>query len=169
MRSGNSLGLIIRVGYIFYPNLALNVETLQKLTRRQLDVLRAVQAHETPGRGASLKLIASSLRMTPPSALGHLTPLEELGLVERYRGKSRLSPRGRSTLLEYQRHHRVAETLFGSLGLPPDASCAAAREIDLAISHRTVEEVCRAQQHPAACPHGAPIAPCHSSNSGRGS
>ncbi|HEV8050677.1 MAG TPA: iron dependent repressor, metal binding and dimerization domain protein, partial [Thermoplasmata archaeon] len=61
----------------------------------------------------------------------------------------------------YQRHHRVAETLFGSLGLPPAATCAAAREIDLAISHRTVEEVCRAQQHPASCPHGDPIAPCH--------
>ena len=137
------------------------METLQRLTRRQLDTLRAIRSKETPDRGVSLKLIAASLRLTPPSALGHLTPLEQLGLVERYRGKSRLTGKGRSTLTEYQRHHRVVETLFGSLGLAPKDVCAAAREIDLAISHRTVEEVCRAQRHPTSCPHGAPIAPCH--------
>jgi len=136
------------------------METLQRLTRRQLDALQAIGARETPERGASLKLIASSLHLTPPSALGHLTPLESLGLVERYRGKSRLTEKGRSTLLEYRRHHRVAETLFGQLGLPPRASCNAAREIDLAISHRTVEEVCRAERHPTTCPHGELIPPC---------
>ncbi len=142
------------------------METLQKLTRRQLEALRAVVVKETPEKGVSLKLIASTMKVSPPSALAHLTPLEELGLVERYRGKSRLTERGRGTWLEYQRHHRVAETLFGNLGLAPDASCSAAREIDLAISHRTVEDVCRAAQHPVTCPHGEPILPCHSSNRG---
>ncbi len=144
------------------------METLQKLTRRQLETLQVIRSRETPERGVSLKQIAAALKLTPPSALGHLTPLEDLGLVERYRGKSRLTLRGDRTLSEYRRHHRVAETLFGSLGLPPNESCAAAREIDLAISHRTVEEVCRAQQHPTTCPHGAPIAPCHSAASSKG-
>jgi len=144
------------------------VETLQKLTRRQLETLQVIRVRETPDRGVSLKEIASKLRLSPPSALGHVTPLEELGLVARYRGKSRLTFKGHQTLSEYQRHHRVAETLFGSLGLPPDESCAAAKEIDLAISHRTVEEVCRAQQHPSSCPHGAPIAPCRSSPPSKG-
>jgi Mn-dependent DtxR family transcriptional regulator len=140
------------------------VETLQQLTRRQVEALQAISAKETPDRGVALKVIAAGQRLTAPSALGHLTALEGLGLIVRYRGKSRLTERGRATLVEYQRHHRVAETLFGSLGLPPNATCAAAREIDLAISHHTVEEVCRAQRHPAACPHGEPIAPCRSSN-----
>jgi len=142
------------------------METLQRLTRRQLEALLSIQTKETPERGVSLKLIAATLRMTAPSALGHLTPLEGLGLVARHRGKSRLTPKGRATLQEYQRHHRVAETLFGNLGLAPSATCAAAREIDLAISHRTVEEICRAERHPTACPHGEPIAPCHSANRG---
>jgi Mn-dependent DtxR family transcriptional regulator len=137
------------------------METLQKLTRRQLETLQAISARESPRKGVALKEIAASLRMTAPSALGHVTPLEEMHLVERYRGKSRLTEKGRGTLDEYRRHHRVAETLFGKLGLPPSETCAAAHEIDLAISHRTVEEVCRAQQHPAACPHGEPIGPCH--------
>jgi len=143
------------------------METLQRLTRRQLETLQVIRARETPDRGVSLKLLASTLKLTPPSALGHVTPLEAFGLVARYRGKSRLTERGRRTLEEYRRHHRVAETLFGSLGLAPEESCAAAREIDLALSHRTIEELCRAQQHPASCPHGQPIAPCSTASGDR--
>lgn len=143
------------------------METLQKLTRRQLETLEVIGRREVPGKGVPLKTIATSMRLTPPSALGHVTPLEDLGLVDRYRGKSRLTERGRTTLLEYQRHHRVAETLFGSLGLAPEESCSAAREIDLALSHRSVEEICRAAQHPATCPHGAPITPCSDPSAGR--
>jgi len=145
------------------------MEALQRLTRRQVDTLQVIGTRETPQRGVSLKATAGSLKVRPPSALSHLTSLEGMGLIARYRGKSRLTPRGRTTLSEYQRHHRVAETLFGSLGLAPAQTCAAAREIDLAISHRTVEEVCRAQQHPLECPHGEPIAPCHSPSNNRAS
>jgi DtxR family transcriptional regulator, Mn-dependent transcriptional regulator len=136
------------------------MEVLERLTRRQLDTLQLVLSKERPERGVSLKELAASLRMRPPSALGHLTPLESLGLIERHRGKSRITSKGRKALVEYRRHHRVAETMFGTLGLDPDETCAAAREIDLAISHRTVEEICRAQKHPPACPHGQPITPC---------
>jgi DtxR family Mn-dependent transcriptional regulator len=143
------------------------MEALQRLSRRQVDALLVVRRLQSPSKGASLGAIAGALKVRSSSALGHLTPLEELGLVERFRGKSRLTARGELTLEEYRRHHRVAETLFGSLGLAPSETCAAAREIDLAISHRTVEEVCRAQQHPAACPHGEPIGPCHASDRGR--
>ncbi len=144
------------------------METLQRLSRRQLETLQVIRVRETPERGVSLKQIAATLKVSPPSALGHLSPLEDLDLVERHRGKSRLTLKGHRTLSEYQRHHRVAETLFGRLGLRPEESCAAAKEIDLAISHRTVEEVCRAQRHPTECPHGAPIAPCSTRTDGGG-
>ena len=143
------------------------MEILQQLTHRQVEALRAIAARQSELRGASLKEIAAVLRVRPPSALAHLGPLEELGLIARFRGKSRLTDRGSRTLQEYQRHHRVAETLFGNLGLGPKETCAAAHEIDLAISHRTVDEICRAQRHPSACPHGAPILPCHRATPGR--
>jgi DtxR family transcriptional regulator, Mn-dependent transcriptional regulator len=136
------------------------METLERLTRRQIDTLRAIAPRETVNFGVPLKVIASSLRVRPPSALEHITPLERMGLVERYRGKSRLTARGRATLLEYERHHRVAEMLFSQLGLAPDATCAAAREVDLSLSHKTVEQVCAAEGHPTICPHGEPITPC---------
>jgi DtxR family transcriptional regulator, Mn-dependent transcriptional regulator len=142
------------------------MEALQRLTRRQIEALHVIQRRQTPEKGVPLTSIARSMGISPPSALDHVSMLEGMGLVVRYRGKTRLTPNGGSTLAEYQRHHRVAETLFGNLGLSPAETCAAAREIDLAISHRTVEEVCRAQEHPAACPHGEPIVPCHSSHHG---
>jgi Mn-dependent DtxR family transcriptional regulator len=142
------------------------MEPLQQLTRRQVDALRAIGGRETAARGISLKEIAVSLRVTPPSALGFLTPLEHMGLIARYRGKSRLTQRGRATLVEYQRHHRVAESLFSQLGLTPDATCVAAREVDLAISHHTVEQLCAAEGHPSLCPHGAPITPCSDKTGG---
>ncbi|MCI4352410.1 MAG: metal-dependent transcriptional regulator [Thermoplasmata archaeon] len=138
------------------------METLQRLSRRQVDTLQAVGRNAVGERGASLISVAGALKVRPPSALDHLTVLEDLGLVARRRGKSRITEKGLTTLREYRRHHRVAETLFGQLGLAPAETCVAAREIDLALSHRTVEEICRAQKHPAECPHGEPIAPCHS-------
>jgi Mn-dependent DtxR family transcriptional regulator len=158
--------LIIRVTYIYGHIMESSMETLQKLTRRQLETLQAISGRETEDRGVALKAIAASLRLSAPSALGHVTPLEELGLVARYRGKSRVTPRGRATLREYQRHHRVAETMFGRLGLSPEATCAAAREVDLSLSHRTVEQVCAAEGHPSACPHGEPIGACSTGKEG---
>lgn len=136
------------------------METLQRLTRRQVDTLRAVGGTDPEGKGVALKTAAARLGVTPPSALEYLTALEQMGLVTRYRGKSRLTNRGHDTLVEYQRHHRLAESLFGQLGLAPEASCEAAREVDLAISHSTVERICAAEGHPEVCPHGAPISPC---------
>lgn len=140
------------------------METLARLTRRQVDALRTIADHERPERGVALNAVAGALHISAPSALGHLTFLEELGLVLRHRGKSRLTTRGRTTLVEYRRHHRIAEDLFSRLGLSPDAVCDAASEVDLAISHRTVERLCQAEGHPTVCPHGDPIPPCSDEN-----
>ena len=119
-----------------------------------------IASRQCESRGASLKDIASGLHVRPPSALSHLGPLEELGLITRFRGKSRLTRRGFACLEEYRRHHRVAESLFSRAGLSADATCRAAREVDLALSHRTVEKICAAEGHPPVCPHGEPISPC---------
>ena len=137
------------------------MEVLQRLTRRQLEALRAVAAAETPDRGVALNDVARSLQVRPPSALEHLGALEDLGLVARHRGKSRTTGKGRACLDEYAWHHRVTETMFGQLGLSPEASCAAAEEVDLAITHRTVERLCAAEGHPEVCPHGEPIVHAH--------
>lgn len=138
------------------------MEALQQLTRRQLEVLAAVAAVARDGAEAPLGRVAERLHIRPPSALDHLRALETRRLVARRAGKSRLTPAGRRCLDEYRRHHRIAETLFSQLELPPEAACRAAREIDLALSHRTVERLCEAQGHPEVCPHGEPIAPCRS-------
>jgi Mn-dependent DtxR family transcriptional regulator len=136
------------------------METLQRLTRRQVDTLRAIGRLESTPPGVPLMVLAGALGVRPPSALAFLTALESHGLVQRHRGKTQLTGKGRTTLLEYQRHHRLAESLFGQLGLSPEATCHAAREVDLALSHRTVDELCKAEGHPSVCPHGETISPC---------
>lgn len=142
------------------------MEALQKLTRRQIEALQVIVARESPAQGVSLNDVARELKVTPPSALGHLTPLESLGLIERHRGKTRATARGRQTVVEYQRHHRVAEQLFSGLGMSPKDICDAAREVDLAISHRTIERVYHASGKPESCPHGQAIPPCHHKHEG---
>ncbi len=131
-----------------------------------MDALRTVAHREGAGAGAPLNAVAQGLGVTPPSALALLEPLERTGLIARYRGKSRLTPRGRGCLDEYLRHHRLAESLFARAGLPPAATHTAALEVDLALSHRTLEEICEAEGHPRRCPHGQPIAPCSSPHRG---
>jgi DtxR family Mn-dependent transcriptional regulator len=154
------LRLIIRGQHIYLSNLHPTMELLEKLTRRQVETLMIIKEKEAPDRGASLRAIASSLKITPPSALGHLTVLEEMGLVIRHRGKTRLTPNGLNALIEYQRHHHIAETLFSRMGFSPDEICAAAHEVDFALSHKTIEQLCKAAGHPEKCPHGEPIPPC---------
>jgi DtxR family transcriptional regulator, Mn-dependent transcriptional regulator len=136
------------------------MEPLGQLTRRQLETLEVVVAKETRERGVPLNSIAASLRVRAPSALAHLTFLEHLELVARYRGKTRSTQKGRNTLEEYRRHHRIAESLFSRLGLSGAEVCSAAQEVDLALSHRTIEKLCAAEGHPSECPHGEPIPPC---------
>jgi DtxR family transcriptional regulator, Mn-dependent transcriptional regulator len=142
------------------------VETLQRLTRRQLEALRFIAIHSSSDRGISLNAIADGLGVRASSALAHLGPLEELGLISRFRGKSLVTRRGRTCLDEYLRHHRVAESLFARAGLSIKSTHEAALEVDLALSHRTVQEICEAEGHPKVCPHGQPIAPCSSSEGG---
>jgi DtxR family Mn-dependent transcriptional regulator len=138
------------------------MDVLDKLTRRQVDALQAVADTETGGKGAALKAIASKLGVSPPSALDHIGILEDLGLVERHRGKTRLTRTGRTTLVEYLRHHRIVERMLNKMGVPDDEICKEARAIDLAISHNAVERVCASEGHPSICPHGEPIPPCSS-------
>lgn len=151
-----SLYEIIMWDHLILPSM----EVLQRLTRKQLEVLGRVATLAGPGPGVPLNRLARSLGVSSPTALAHLSALERRGLVRRVRGKTDLSPRGRSTLGEYVRHHRVAEALFARAGLTAPQTCRAAREIDLALGHSTVDLLCRAAGHPVECPHGEPILPC---------
>jgi DtxR family Mn-dependent transcriptional regulator len=142
------------------------VETLQRLTRRQVDALRCLSGRHSDSIGVPLKEIAAALHVQPPTALALLGPLEEHKLIARFRGKSRLTRQGIACLDEYYRHHRVAESLFSRAGLSPEATCEAAREVDLALSHRTVQRICEGAGHPETCPHGEPIPPCSARKGG---
>ncbi len=135
------------------------MEILQKLTRKQLTTLQIIDKNSSSTNGVSLKDIASELGVKPPSALELVRVLEDFNLVERTSRKRKLSESGRKCIEEYNRHHRVTEVLFAKL-LDSDSSHKAAREVDMWISHETVDKLCAAEGHPKECPHGHPIMPC---------
>ncbi|MCL4329108.1 MAG: metal-dependent transcriptional regulator [Candidatus Thermoplasmatota archaeon] len=135
------------------------MEILQKLTKKQLVALQTVEMLQKGKKGISLLEIAASLRVKPPSALETLRVLQTLGLVTRISGKTKLTRLGSGCLAEYTRHHRIAECVFSSY-LSAEESHRAAIEIDMSLSHETVEELCAAEGHPKMCPHGFPIPPC---------
>lgn len=136
------------------------MEILQKLTRRQLDVLQLIRDLPAAKKGVKLEDIALSLGVKPPTALQHLKVLQYLGLVKRASGKTKITKRGEACLDEYQRHHRIVENMFFNFRFTPDRACQAAKQIDLILSHDMIEELCTAQGHPKECPHGQPIAAC---------
>ena len=136
------------------------METLQRLTRRQVEALRSIGATGRSARGVPLKSTAEALGIRPPTALDLLDRLEELRLIRRVRGKSQLTRQGSACLAEYLRHHRVVETMLSKAGVPAEAVCDAAHEVDLFLSHRTIQRICEGEGHPRHCPHGEPIPPC---------
>lgn len=142
------------------------MEVLQRLTRKQVTVLEKISHYQGSDSGVPLKTLAESMKIRPPSALIHVRVLQNEGLVGRRAGKTWITRKGVSCISEYRRHHRIAEMMFTNLSFAPEDACRAALEIDLALTHATVEKVCGAEGHPSACPHGEPIAPC-SKSSGR--
>ncbi|MEM3637434.1 MAG: metal-dependent transcriptional regulator [Conexivisphaerales archaeon] len=136
------------------------MELLQKLTRRQVEVLLTIKGLPLKKKGVQLEDIASALGVSPPTALEHVKALQYLGLVRRVAGKTRVTSRGEACINEYWRHHRVAESLFFTLHFPADRACEAAKMVDLALSHEIIDRLCSVQGHPRACPHGQPIPPC---------
>lgn len=144
--------------------LAECMEVLHRLTRKQLTVLEKISIYRETDNGVSLKMLAASLRIQPPSALFHVRALQNEGLVGRRAGKTWITKKGVNCISEYRRHHRIAELMFTKLSFAPEDACRAALEIDLALTHATVEKVCSAEGHPSSCPHGEPIGPCRNSS-----
>ena len=132
------------------------METLELLTKKQLQALQTIGSIATHSKGAPLSTIADKLRISPPSALELVRALETLGLVNRKSGKTKLTSSGCRCLEEYDRHHRIAENLFAKF-LDPEESHRAASEIDFSLSHETVERLYEAEGLPETCPHGKPI------------
>jgi DtxR family Mn-dependent transcriptional regulator len=111
------------------------------------------------GAAATPTEVARELAVAPPSALGMIRRMAELGLVDySRRGGATLTPRGEAAAQTLRRRHRLAECLLTDLLHMP---WARAHEIACRFEHVIDDEMepylLAALHHPTTCPHGNPL------------
>lgn len=104
------------------------------------------------------KVTTSSLsgyfEVSPPSVTEVLKKLDERGILnyESYRGVE-LTEKGRTVGQELLRRHRLLELLFSNrFGFDPQESCFEASRIDIYISEKLTNSICKYYNHPKTCP-----------------
>ncbi|MFM7323268.1 MAG: metal-dependent transcriptional regulator [Armatimonadota bacterium] len=123
------------------------------------DVLKAVHALATPEAPAAPSDIARRTGTSRAFVTKMCKGLAEEGLLEyaAYRGV-RLTEPGRRAAVELARHHRLLERFCTDcLGFAPDAAHGEAERLEHVISEEFEARLAAFLDHPATCPHGAPI------------
>ena len=127
------------------------------LSRREYDCIESIHVLSFDGWSARVKDVASRMKVSPPTALGFLGKLKELGLVEKGPSGYRLSKKGMRCFNEVTRTHRLLETLLVRNGLPLEEACRVSSSIGSPFAKSDLEKLCASMSHPETCPHGRPI------------
>ncbi len=123
------------------------------------DCLQAVHRLALQGREVEAGEVARFARLAPATALAALRELQTRGLVEDGQpGRVGLTPEGRRQAAAILRRHRLSERLFTDvLGLPWDRVHEEAMRLEHALTPDGEARLDALLNHPATCPHGAPI------------
>jgi len=129
------------------------------LTRREVEYLKAAfNILLEKGSVGSLD-IANSLGVSCATASETLKKLSEKGMVMRepWRGV-RLTELGLKEVSRIIRNHRVFETYAHKLlSVSLEEACECARRVELHLSDKIVDSMCRILGHPKKCPHNKDI------------
>lgn len=131
----------------------------KRLTEREVEYLKAVfDLLSKKGDAGSLD-VANALGVSCATASETLKKLYEKGMLlrEPWKGVS-LSELGLREVNRIIRNHRVFETYahkFLSLGLSDACECA--RKVEIYLSDKIVDSMCKVLGHPEKCPHDKDI------------
>ncbi len=131
---------------------ALTDETLE-------DCLQALHRLALQGHEAELREVARFARLAPATALDAVRELQARGLVKYAQPRTiSLTPEGERQAGAILRRHRLSERLFTDiLGLPWDRVHDEAMRLEHALTPDGEARLDALLNHPATCPHGAPI------------
>jgi len=129
------------------------------LTQTMKDYLKAIYSLE--GKRVYVKTtdLAQLFSVAPASVTEMLQKMAAEGFLyyEPYHGV-RLTVQGRKTVMRILRGHRLIEKLLVDfVGLDAPTACKEASKLELVLTDRVVNGICRAFNHPTVCPHGEPI------------
>lgn len=134
-------------------------ERERNLSKATGDVLKAIHALETAQRPAPPSGIADRTGTSRAFVTKMLKEMRAHGLVDYapYRGV-RLTPKGARSAVELSRHHRLLERfLTDVLDFTPAGAHVEAERLEHVISEEFEARLDAFLNHPATCPHGAPI------------
>ncbi|MEM2587884.1 MAG: metal-dependent transcriptional regulator [Candidatus Bathyarchaeia archaeon] len=127
----------------------------RRLTERETEYLKVIFSLLSEKSVVGSLDVANALGVSCATASETLKKLYEKGMIVRepWRGVS-LSELGLREINRIIRNHRVFETYahrFLSVSL--DDACDCARRIELYISDKIIDSMCRVLGHPERCPH----------------
>lgn len=129
------------------------------LTKREAEYLKVIFNLLSERSSIGSLEIANNLGISCATASETLRKLSEKGLVVRepWRGV-RLTGLGLKEVSRIIRNHRIFETYAHNvLLLSLDEACENARNVELYLSERIVDSMCRVLGHPKKCPHNRDI------------
>ncbi|MEM1514845.1 MAG: metal-dependent transcriptional regulator [Candidatus Bathyarchaeia archaeon] len=129
------------------------------LTRREAEYLKAIfDLLSKKGSVGSLD-IANNLGISCATASETLKKLSEKGMIVRESWKgARLTDLGFKEISRIIRNHRVFETYaYRFLSVSLDEACECAHRIELYLSDKIVDSMCKILGHPSKCPHNKDI------------
>ncbi len=122
------------------------------------DCLQALYRVEADGQSPTAERLASQARVATPVVQEALRELAGRGLLDDPMGWPRFTEEGRRQAAAVVRRHRLSERLLTDiLGIPWEQAHEEAMRYEHTITADGEARLAALLQHPATCPHGAPI------------
>lgn len=128
-----------------------------ELTKRERDMMFAVNTHTSSQFPARLSEIAKKVHLKPPTVIEILRRLERKGLIIREKGMIRLTDIGKKKCDSLVRSHRILEALFVESGVDIQEACSEVSSFDYLVQTDAAEKISKLIGRPEKCPHGYPI------------
>ncbi|MEM2424784.1 MAG: metal-dependent transcriptional regulator [Candidatus Bathyarchaeia archaeon] len=133
--------------------------TARRLTEREAEYLKVVFNLLSERDAVGSLEVANALGVSCATASETLKKLYEKGMLERepWRGVN-LSERGFKEISRIIRNHRVFETYVHKfLSINLDDACECASRVEMHLSDKIVDSMCKVLGHPERCPHNNDI------------
>lgn len=128
-----------------------------ELTKRERDLMFAVNAYSSSQFPARLSEIAKMVHLKAPTVIEILRRLELKGLIVREKGMIRLTDTGKRKCDSLVSCHRILEALFVESGVDVQEACSEVSGFDYLVQKDAAEKISKLIGKPEKCPHGQPI------------
>jgi len=125
---------------------------MHDLSEKEIAYMKEVYKGGT--HGVRLNKLATSLGISPPSALEEVRRLQKKALLKNEGGRITMDKNGVEALEALRVTHIALETALVRLGMPAEDVCSAVHAFDFKVPSDLAQRIYRAVGKPARCPNG---------------